>query len=342
MKNTWTIILGLAFFVPGAFAWAEPPSTAVQTSTAEEQTIHDVLTVYGRVQPDPDAVQTISLSHAGLITRVAVRLGQRVKRGEALFEMQAAPDAYNQYLQARDAVDYAARELKRQEQLLKEHLATRSQVDTARKALADAKSSLRAMQAQGANKAAQTLRAPIDGIVTALTISRGDRVQADTAALAIAGSNRLIAVLGVEPEDLPGLRTGTPVRLHSVFASDTTAASRLTDIHAMINPRTGLVDVLAPIPPENAQQFVIGSYLTADILREAHTGILIPRSAVLRDGREAYLFSVVQGRARRITVRTGVLQNGWIEILSGVKAGQQVVVSGNYELRDGMAVRESR
>lgn len=342
MKKTRIIVLGLALFMVGHRAWAETPSAAVQTVPAKEQVIHDVLTVYGRVQPDPDAVQTISLSHAGLITRVAVRLGQRVKRGDPLFEMRAAPDAYNQYLQARHAVDYAARELKRQEQLLKEHLATRSQVDTARKTLADARSSLRAMQAQGANKAAQTLTAPTDGIVTALTISRGDRVQADTAALAIAGSDRLIAVLGVEPEDLPGLDVGTPVELHSVFASDTTAASRLSDLHAMINPQTGLVDVLAPIPPEKARRFIIGSYLTADLIRDAHTGIVVPRSAVLRDGQDAYLFSVVQGRARRMAVKTGIERNGWIEILSGLKAGQPVVVSGNYELTDGMAVREAR
>ena len=56
----------------------------------------------------------------------------------------------------------------------------------------------------------------------------------------------------------------------------------------------------------------------------------------------AYLFFVVQGRARRITVRTGIEQNGWIEIMGGVKAGQPVVVSGNHELTHGMAVREAR
>jgi RND family efflux transporter MFP subunit len=342
MKRIWILVLILTFFTAGHRVRAETPSVAVKTVPAKELAIHDVLTVYGRVQPDPDAVQTIALSHAGLITRVAVRLGQRVKRDDDLFEMQAAPDAYNQYLQARDAVDYAVRELKRQEQLLNEHLATRSQVDTARKALTDARSNLRAMQAQGANKARQTLKAPVDGIVTALAISRGDRVQADTAALAIAGSDRLIAVLGVEPEDLPGLHVGTPVKLHSVFASHTIASSHLSDLHAMINPQTGLVDVLAPIPPEKAERFIIGSYLTADLLRDAHTGIAVPRSAVLRDGKGTYLFSVVQGKARRITVRTGIEQNGWIEILSGVKAGQPVVVSGNHELTHGMAVREAR
>jgi hypothetical protein len=114
----------------------------------------------------------------------------------------------------------------------------------------------------------------------------------------------------------------------------------LSDLHAMINPQTGLVDVLAPIPPEKAQRFIIGSYLTADLLRDARTGIVAPRSAVLRDGQEAYLFSVDQGRAQRVSIQTGIEQNGWIEIRSGVKAGQPVVVRGNYELSDGMAVRE--
>lgn len=341
MKRTLLLAVAMALAVVSLNAQAETPSAQVKTARATQQSIHAVHTVYGRVQPDPDAVRTISLSHAGLITRVAVRLGQRVKRGDPLFEMSIAPAAYNQYLQALSAVDYAQRDLERQEQLLKEQLATRSQVDGARKALADARSSLRAIEARGADKAAQTLTSPTDGIVTALNVTQGERVQADTAALAIAGSDRLVAILGVEPEDLPGLHVGMPVEIRSVFASDTGASSRLSGIHAMINPKTGLVDVLAPIPEKNAERFIIGAYLTADLLLDTHTGIVVPRSAVLRDGGGSYVFRIVHGKASRIPVETGVESDQWIEIVNGLKAGELVVVSGNYELTDGMAVREA-
>ena len=342
MRGPLLIIFGLALGFVSLDIHAETPSVEVRTAMATQQPVSSILTVYGRVRPDPDAVITVSLPHAGLITRVAARLGQRVARGDVLLEVSTAPAAYMEYLQARSTVDYAQRELERQEQMLKTQLATRSQVDAARKALADARSSLQAIEARGANKTAQTLPAPTDGIVTALNVSQGDRVQADTAAVAIANGGRLVAILGVEPEELAGLHTGTPVSIHSVFATDYQADSQLSDIHAMIDPQTGLVDALAPIPQDNVNHLVIGSYLSADLVLNQHTGIVIPRSAVLRDDHGSYVFRVSDNRASRVAVETGTEHDDWIEISRGLKAGESVVISGNYELTDGMAVRKAK
>jgi RND family efflux transporter MFP subunit len=287
-------------------AMADDASVAVVTAPAQLRAVSADITVYGRVRPDPAAVLTVSLPHGGLITRVAARLGQRVSRGDTLLELSTAPAARMQFVQARSAVDYAERELARQQRLLKEQLATAAQVDGARKALADAQSSLQAMEAQGAGQSLETLNAPMDGIVTALSVKQGERVQADTAALSLAGGEHLVAVLGVEPEDLAGLRVDAPVRLHSVFDAGLTVDSRLTDIHAMVDPRTGLVQVLAPIPGDAAGRFV---------------------------------FRIIDGKARRVAVQTGLQGDGWVEVSGGLKPGAPVVVSGNYELSDGMAVR---
>lgn len=341
MTRTLLIIFGLALGIVSLDIHAETPSVEVRTATATQQPISSSHTVYGRVQPDPDAVITVSLPHAGLITRVAARLGQRVATGDVLLEISTAPAAYMGYLQARSTVDYAQRELERQERMLKTQLTTRSQVDAARKALADARSSLQAIEARGANKAGQTLTAPTDGIITALNVSQGDRVQADTSAVAIANGGRLIAVLGVEPEDLAGLHTGTPVSIHSVFATDYQVDSQLSDIHAMIDPQTGLVDVLAPIPQDHVNHLVIGSYLSADLVLDQHTGIVLPRSAVRRDDHGSYVFRVSDNKASRVAVETGIEHEDRIEIRRGLKAGESVVIRGNYELTDGMAVRKA-
>ena len=143
-------------------------------------------------------------------------------------------------------------------------------------------------------------------MVTALSVNRGDRVQADTAALTLADGDHLIAVLGVEPEDLSRLRRGAPVRIRAVFSPQTKVESQVRDIHAMIDPQTGLVQVLAPIPADSAPRFVIGSYLTAEIILDRHQGLSVPRSAVLQDKQGAYVFRVVDGKARRVAVTTGI------------------------------------
>lgn len=54
------------------------------------------------------------------------------------------------------------------------------------------------------------------------------------------------------------------------------------------------------------------------------------------------MFTVVGGKAKRIAVETGVEHGDWIEITKGLEAGEPVVAIGNYELADGMAVREAK
>jgi membrane fusion protein (multidrug efflux system) len=67
----------------------------------------------------------------------------------------------------------------------------------------------------------------------------------------------------------------------------------------------------------------------------------VPRSAVLGDAPDACVYIVQDGKARRVPVQTGAEADDLIEVSGAVSAGDIVVVSGNYELNDGMAVRES-
>jgi RND family efflux transporter MFP subunit len=338
-----TIMASLLVLAMTALAVAEPPaSVLIQKSQVLQQRVSEKLIVYGQVQPDPDAVLTLSLPHAGMITHVAVRLGQRVKRGDSLFELATSPAAHMQYLQARSAVDYARLELARQQRLLREQLTVKAQVEAARKSLQDAQASLQALEAQRQNKAVETVAAPTDGIITQLAIRQGDRVQADTAALELATGKQLIALLGVEPEDIRFLKPGTPVMISSVFMPEYKAQSHLREIHAMINPSTHLVDALVPIPADQTDPLVLGSRLTAEIHLNAHTALTVPRSAVLQDQQGSYVFRIVDGKARRVAVTTGLESDQWIEITDGLTPGQSVVSSGNYELTDGTPVREGK
>lgn len=341
-KTVITMVIMLMLAIQGSTAKAQEPSVLIQYTKVVQQTVSETLTVYGQVWADPDAVLTISLPHGGLITRLAVRLGQRVQRGDTLFELATSPAAHMQYLQARSAVDYAQRELSRQQRLLQEQLAVNAQVDAARKALQDARDSLKALEAQKQNKTAETVSAPTDGIITQLVVNQGDRVQADTAALSIATGNQLIALLGVEPEDIRFLQPGTSVLVKSVFVPGYQAESHLREIHAMINPATHLVDALVPIPADQTDHLVLGSRLIAEIRLNAHTGMVVPRSAVLQDQQGSYVFRVVDGKAQRVAVTTGVESDQWTEITSGLQPDEAIVNVGNYVLKDGMPVREGK
>ncbi len=342
MRRIATFCLTLALGVAGVqSAHADEPSVRVKTAVVALKEVTETLAAFGVLDPDPDQVLSLSLPHAGLINRIWVRLGQRVKSGDRLLEVITAPDARMQYLQAQSAVDYARRELERQKRLLGEQLSTKAQVDAAKKNLQDAMVTLKALQQRGQGVEKETLRAPMDGIITRLDLSQGQRVQADTTAMLIAAEQRLIARLGVEPEDLAKVQAGTPVSITSVFVPSVTITTKIREVHAMINPATHLVEVLAPIPEAQIDHLVLGSRILSRIQLASRRALVVPRSAVLWGSGQAYVYIIDAGKARRVPVKPGVDDGDLIEVSGALKAGDAVVVSGNYELSDGMAIRET-
>ncbi len=340
--NTYKIfVLTLLFFLPGRLYAGDNPSVLVQTAKVIEQTVSEQLRVYGTLLPDPDQSISLSFSHGGYITKVRSRLGQRVKKGDILLELDTSPTAHMQFIQARSNVDFARQELAHQLRLEQEQLATRSQVDAAKKALLDAKSSLTALRKQGFEQSHEKLISPMDGIITQLNVTQGQRVQAETTAMLIASEDKLIVRLGVEPEDLKFISPGLPIVLTSVFEPDYQAKTVVREVHAMINHDTHLVDVLTVIPDEQIDHLVLGSKMTARIQLDAHKAIVVPRSAVLQDETGDFIFLVSAGKAHKVKVVRGVNNRKWIEVKGEVEAGDVVVVVGNYELNDGMSVREA-
>ncbi|NOZ38327.1 MAG: efflux RND transporter periplasmic adaptor subunit, partial [Gammaproteobacteria bacterium] len=306
-----------------------------------EKQISETLVAYGVLDPDPAQLLSLSLAHAGRVNRVWVHLGQRVKKGSPLLQLISAPDARRQYLQAQSALDFARRELARKQRLLSEQLATKTQLDAAHKALRDAKASLNALHKRGLNRSEEILYAPMDGIITQLDVTQGQRLQANARAMLIAAEKHLIARLGVEPEDLARLIPGTPVTISLVFMPEVKVESRISELHAMLNPRTHLVAVLAPIPNSPIDHWPLGSRIIGRIHLPPHSALVVPRSAVLNDKQGAFVYTIRQGKAQRINLQTDLQQADAIEIISSLKAGDNVISMGNYELRNGMAIRET-
>jgi len=333
----------------GAFLWVnaaaaqmiDAPSVAVKVANVEEKTMGENLMSFGVLDPDPDQILSLSLSKSGLINRVWVRLGQRIKRGDKLLEIITSPEARMQFLQAQTTVDFAARELHRSKTMMAEQLATKATLAVAEKTFRDAKSTLEALRKRGYDRANEILYASMDGIIIRLDVSQGQRVSADTIAMLIATENRLIVRLGVEPEDLRKIQPGFPVTITSVFVPEIKVASTIREIHAIINPNTHMVEVLAPIPDEWVDKLILGSRVIGHIHLPKKLTMVVPRSAVLSgDNSVSYLFKAQGGTAKYITVRTGMESDNFIEVTGALKKGDSVVISGNYELRDGMAIRE--
>lgn len=314
-----------------------PPTALVQTAPVSARNVAETLPVFGTLEPSPRASLTLAAPRDSVIATVAVSGGERVHKGQVLLTLAPTPQSRATWVQAKSAADYARGALSRTHALYKEHLATRDQVAAAEKALRDAQANLTEARAAGGG-GELALRAPADGAVTGIGVGRGEHVTANTALLTLVIRGGLQARLGVAPERTAGLRAGLPVNLASVFDPKANIKGRIAAVGGALDPATGLVDVFVPLP--RAVGFLPGGQVQGAITLSDNRGLAVPRAAVLRDAQGAYVFVVREQVAHRVNVKIGADDGEWIAVSGDLKAGEPVVVLGNYELTDGMRVRE--
>ncbi|MFM0077919.1 efflux RND transporter periplasmic adaptor subunit [Paraburkholderia sediminicola] len=324
---------------------ADQSVVSVQTVRVQRAVIAQPVRAYGIVAASASNLTTINLPYIARIVQMRVQAGQSVTRGTPLFVVQADPAAVLASTQAKSAVTLAQGELARTQSLYDKGLATQSQLATARKAAEDAQQALAAQNQTGVANGNKVIGAPIDGVVLQVSAAQGDQVQPGAAILQLAGGNgkdaRTNVMLGVEPSDVPAIRTGDVVTLHGLSTSLARAAAdgRVVLVGASVDQQSQLVNVGANVPLGQSA-FIPGTRVSADIATRSGTHWVVPRAAVLKDDKGAYVFQVTpQNKARRVAVVTQVENGDRYGVDGPIDAAEGLVVSGNYELKDGMAVR---
>jgi RND family efflux transporter MFP subunit len=310
------------------------PTASVTTAPIRSEALQDITTAYGVVQPDPAGTSTVAAPRAVIVVRLLVRAGQSVGAGAPLVEVTSAPASELSYKQATDAASFAQVDLARVQRLFDARLAAADQLTAAKKALADAQSSLAAQKQQGAGLARQMLTAPVAAVVTNVAAAPGEHVAPDAALVTLARKDALSVKLGVEPA--PGrFAPGQPVTIHPV-AGGPPVHTRMGMVGNASDQTTKTLDAIAPL---NGAALPIGSSVEADVVTGAHQGLAVPRAAIVFDETGAHVFVIEGGKARRVFVTAGHDFGDETEITGPVAVGQQVAVQGAYELQDGMAVK---
>jgi membrane fusion protein (multidrug efflux system) len=314
-------------------------SVLVETAVPQQQVLKRTVRGYGTVATSEDDVVGISFPHAGQISMLRVRPGEVVKAGEALLELSTDPSATLSYQTAAAALDFAKQDLARTKTLVAQHLATNAQLAAARKAVDDAAAAVEAQRKLGNDEKTEVAAAPFDGYVAAITVARGDRVQPNTTVLKLARSDRVQVAVGLEPDDAARVVPGMSAEVAPVFTPERRLSGVVRGVTGTINPATKRLDIwveLAAAPPE----LVPGTAVSVEIVLEQHTGWVVPRDAVLRDGKGDYVFQITGSKAERVPVKIGIETDKYTEIIGPIDPKGQVVTVGNYELQDGTTVRE--
>jgi len=332
------LLIAIAALAPLLAAAADAPSVLVRTEPLRQHAIAETLVGYGTLAPEVGGTVNVNLPRPGRISALEVSPGEVVKKGARLLEFRTAAGAALGYRQAGNALAFARSELARSEQLAAQKLATASQLAAARKALADAEAALEAQRRLGTGTASVSVKAPFEGVVVSIGAAPGDRIAAGTAVLKLARLSGLRVLLGIEPSDSFAVRAGMPVHLRPVFDTRRAVDAHVAAVHGMVNPQTQLVDVVVKIA---SGDLLPGMRVRGEITLASRKGWAVPRSAVLRDDNGAYVFQVKDGIAQRVTVQVESDGDKLLGIRGPLDPALKVVVQGNYELTDGMAVREA-
>jgi RND family efflux transporter MFP subunit len=268
------------------------------------------------------------------VSEVNLKAGQRVSRGDVLIRLDDT-DLQSKLQQARamltsaEAVrQQAESDEKRLANLMKTNAVSRQEYENAATKLRSAAADLR--RAQEAEKETQvaldwaTLRAPMDGIVIDKKVDTGDMVTPGQILVSLFDPTRMQLVASVRESLAHRLQTGQTLGVR-IEGLDKQCQGTISEIvpEAESSSRAFQVKVTGPCPG-GIYSGMFGRLL---IPLDEETVLVIPRRAVLHVGQLELVDVAEKGRSVRRSIRTGRAFGEDVEVLSGLREGEQVVLS---------------
>lgn len=297
---------------------------------AEKAELHPLVLseeVVGTVRAKTHA--TLEAKYAGRIEKFPKKLGDKVRAGELVVELDIGETAAR-LEQAEASVEQAERDWKRVSALFDANSATRAERDSAESRLRLAKASLAEARA---SLGQARIVAPFDGVITKKFADAGDFATPGRPLLEIVNP----AVLQVEidiPESLPA-RVDLDSKLSVVGERGISVPSAVVELSPSVDPSTRTRRAKIELKEGS---FTPGQFVRVSIPLTERKALLLPKTALVERGQLEIVFTMEKQHARMHLVKTRPHTDGRIEILSGLGAGELVIVEGAHRLVDGQPV----
>lgn len=308
---------------------------AVSETVATPREFSDEIRVLGVARGRRSVNITSSTSQ--LITRVLFTDGQRVAAGTPLIELQAREEDAG-IIEARARLDQAQRQYDRFKALAERGIAPRVTAEDAETALASARASLSAAQARRGDR---VIRAPFAGVLGLSSVTAGTYISPGSVITTLDDIDVVRVDFPVPERYLGVLRSGTLITANIDAYGDETFSGRIALIDTRVNEQTRAVTSRAEIPNPGAR-IRPGMAVRVAIQQGVRTAPAVPEGAVQYEGAGAFVYRIASGEqgsvAQRVEVDTGAVEGGFVEILSGLDAGDRVVAAGLNRIQPGAPV----
>jgi membrane fusion protein (multidrug efflux system) len=319
----------------------QPPPEAVTTIVAAEEEWPATLTAIGTTV----AVQgvTVSADLPGTVDRILFESGQSVHAGDVLAVFDTRQE------QAQLAALEAQRDLarvtfERLQGLLNEHVISQAEFDRATAEVRQTDARVGEVRAVMERK---KIRAPFSGILGLRQVNLGQYLAGGGELVTLQSLNPIRANFGVPQQAASQISVGRAVRITTDDGSGLQWNGRVTAIDSKVDEATRNIQIQATLANPDGK-LRPGMFVQAEVaLGASHSRIALPASAISYAPYGDSVFVVADlkdpdGRVyrgvRQQVVKLGPSRGDQISILSGIKAGEEVVTSGVFKLRNGAAV----
>lgn len=181
------------------------------------------------------------------------------------------------------------------------------------------------------------ITAPISGVFTGYLVDLGTKLEPQDPLGSIADTSIIKVVANIPERDINRIRKNdlAKVKVDSYPGQEFTGTVDM--VKANIDPNTRTAEVNIKIDNKEGK-LKTGMFAKGRIIEKAYQGILIPLEAVLKEQEKSFVYISDGKAAAKRQVVTGLIQDTEIEIATGLKVGEQIVVVGQDNLRDGVKV----
>ncbi len=300
----------------------------LKTAQVEMGEVSGELRTTARLAVDETRVRKVNVKVEGFVEKLFVDfIGKPVAKGQPLFSLYSPEfvSAQREYLLA----------LKTQKALAGGSLSSSGgdllEAAKRRLALWDVPNEvLEHLETTGEVQRALTLRSPLSGVVTVKNVVEGARITPSDIPFEISDLSRVWARADVYEQELGGVKVGQPASLTLPTFPGKTFSGRVVFIDPVLDPksRTAKVRIEFPNPKGDLRPELFGE---AVLKGPGHKGILVPLDSVLDAGTQKVVFIALgDGKFEPREVTTGSAVGERIEILSGLKPGESVIVRANF------------
>jgi membrane fusion protein, multidrug efflux system len=324
------------------FAAMQPPPEAVTTIVAKREDWPATINAIGTIAPVQGV--TVSADLPGVVDRIAFDSGKSVQQGDILVQLDTRQEQA-QLAAAQAQFEVARLNYERMRGLVEQDAVSRAEYDNAAAAHKQAEARIQEIRATIERK---TIRAPFSGVLGIRQVNLGQYLTGGDPVVPLQSLNPIYVNFGIPQEQTGNVRAGSKVRVTVGELGAREFFGRVTAVNAVVDQTTRNIQVQATLANPGGV-LRAGMFVQAQLSMGASQSVVaLPASAInyAPYGDSVFVVSDLKdpnGQSyrgvRQQVVKVGPARGDQIAVLSGLNAGEEVVTSGVFKLRNGAAVR---